>query len=206
MTTNATTPKNNTKVQFMAKLTGSFFLLVFPIKKDTPYTKASKAIKFNIRNLLIDKRTSLRANDAQSVVLVDPRTVCSEVRTYCVERPATIGILNRNTGLCSNTLNGYTIISTSESENGSKHNTCDYKRTYKLFHLSLFIKPLIIELSEALGSALRAALAFARTFAFWALVTQDTMRTTCSIWFSIINNLSFNVHGYGYGVKDLSTY
>lgn len=175
-------------------------------QKPKKYQHPKNMISNSIDNLLTIKRTSLRANDAQNVVLVDPRTVSSEVRTYSVERPTAIGILNRNARLRSNTLVSYTKISACESENGSKHNTCDYKRTYKLFHLSLFIKPLIIELSEALESALRAALAFARTFAFWALVTQDTMRTTCSIWFSIINNLSFNVHGYGYGVKDLSTY
>lgn len=158
-------------------------------------------IKADIYTLLIIKRTSLSPTKGQRVSLVWHHATliehaCSSVVWNIVRMLASNPTRGQWTRSIYNTAatiyDGRNITrynaGMSRSNEGSQHEQGHY---YKLFHFALSINSLIKALSEPF-----LRLANFLTLAFWALLTQETMRINFSaIWFSITNNLSLMYTG-----------
>lgn len=157
--------------------------------------------KDDIYNYLINKRTSQPTINGLRVSLVYPVSYWRKERTNCVKSPTTIGILYRNTWLWSYGWNNYTKVSTCRSKHRNQESTCNYDRTYNLFHFAFSIKLLInaLRVSNLPFLAKRSALAF------WEVVTHDSILTNFSIRTWLTNNPTLSIHPYAYAVKHLST-
>lgn len=163
--------------------------------------KSKIPIKPIIYNLLTIKRPSLPTRiigQSRSLLLYHATLIeraRSTIERYIYLR-ATLAAI-RQTYIPTRSQGTRAVYQTTTASNTATKN----KQTYnKLFHFALSINPLIKALSEPF-----LRLANFLTLAFWALLTQETMRTNFSaIWFSITNNL-LRVYGNGYvPVKHLS--
>lgn len=163
-------------------------------------------IKADIYTLLTIKRTSLSPTKGQRVSLLGYHAALVEdagrsvVRNELCTPLAAIGkvyVPTRSFGtgtVYQTAATGYRRNITRywmrmrRSDKRSQHEQGNY---YKLFHFALSINSLIKALSEPF-----LRLANFLTLAFWALLTQETMRTNFSaIRFSITNNLSLMYTG-----------
>lgn len=195
MTTKATTNKKIPSVQFMAKLTESFCSVVFPIRKDNPNMKPNTTIKFNIRNLLTYKRTSLPSTKGQSLSLLGKHATlieraCSAIVGYVVWMLGSLPTICHRTGTgkqsatargCYNYRNDARNWSTPCVGRSYQRGESEQRNHYKLFHFVLLIKPLINALADGF---------FLATLAFWALVSHTVMRMYFSIGTLLTDNLS----------------